>query len=509
MTVNATYSLASSCLSSYGANKYVSNGGKKTEKSISLLDQVIQNLSSKSNGFPILIVSDTIESFLKTIFEKYTEITDKISEKKEVNGINFSVSKSELTLNKFYDLHKHLEEELSKSRKNEEKIIELSAQMKRCLSNVNTCQLNIRDSLFETRKDILETNEFIQNLQLKANELKDLKNNLPGKIHLDASTLIQLNDLIDSQIQTIDQIFPRILESHLKGQSTLMALAESQIPALLRTRSMAAGLEAEWLVELGVLRLKSDSMNDNETSGNKSTKSTLTEMKSELAQRFQNQIKESELSPFGKKIISELNEKSMLDIFIDSVNRRYTAPNTFDRNDSVYLTAKDLEHITNYILYQKGPGHLYKKADFFFIETSDGKRVSNLIPYTDIHAVVNETRFTLDFYLLFLLSRNLDKFKFDSMNAWFKEIMEKYLSDRESELKKYGIKSYFSALAIGADSKKINQVKIAIEDAKMVLRLLGERINSSVLNDFNGKLLTLSGWTGRTFAPTEFFIHSP
>lgn len=505
MAVNASYSFASSCLSSYGANKYVSNEAIGNAKPISLLDQVIQNLSSNSNGFPILIVSDTIDSFLETIFEKYTEITDKISEKKELNGINFSVSTAESTINKFYDLHRNLEVELSKSKKNEEKIKELSAQMKRCLSNVSICQSNIRDSLIETRKDILETNEFIQNLQLKANELKDLKNNLPGRIHLDASTLSQLNDLIDSQIQTIDQIFPRILESHLKGQSTLMALAESQIPALLKTKSMAAGLEAERLVELGVLRLKSDSMNDNEISGNKSTKSTLIEMKSELAQRFQNQIKESEVSPFGKKIISELNEKSILDVFIDAVNRRNTAPNTFDRSEDVYLTAKDLELITNHILYQKGPGHLYKRADFFVIETSDGKRVASLIPHVDI----GTKRFTLDFYLLFLFSRNLDKFKFDSMNAWFKEIMEKYLSDRESELKKYGIKSYFSALAVGADAKKINQVKIEIKDAKMVLRLLGETIDSSVLNYFNGKLLTLSGWTDRKFAPTEFFIHSP
>lgn len=505
MAVNASYSFASSCLSSYGANNYLNNDGKKTEKPFSLLDQVIQNLSSNSNGFPILIVSDTIDSFLETIFEKYTEITDKISEKKELNGINFSVSTAESTINKFYDLHRNLEVELSKSKKNEEKIKELSAQMKRCLSNVSICQSNIRDSLIETRKDILETNEFIQNLQLKANELKELKNNLPGKIHLDASTLSRLTDLIDSQIQTIDQIFPRILESHLKGQSTLMALAESQIPALLKTKSMAAGLQAEWLVELGVLRLKSDSTNESETSGNKSTKSTLIEMKSELAQRFQNQIKESELSPFGKKIISELNEKSILDVFIDAVNRRNTAPNTFDRSENVYLTAKDLELITNHILYQKGPGHLYKRADFLVLKKRIGHYVSTLIPYEDI----GSKRFSLDYYLLFLLSRNLNKFKFDSMNAWFKEVMEKYLSDKESEIKKYGIRGFFSAITIGAEGKKINQIKTEIRDAEIILRVLNKTIHSSDLNDLNGEVLTLSGWGKRQFAPTEFFIHSP
>ncbi|MBN8537141.1 MAG: hypothetical protein J0M15_08805 [Deltaproteobacteria bacterium] len=502
MTVNASHSLASSCLSSYGANNYESNYANKTEEPISLLNQVIQNLSSNSNGFPILIVSETIESFLKTIFEKYNEMTDKISEKKELNGISFSVSKAELTINTFYNLHRNLETELAKTRRNEEKIKDLSDQMKKCLANISICQSNIKDSMIETKKDILETNEFIQNLQLKANELKDLKNWLPESIRLDELVMTPLLELIDTYIQNIENIFPHILESHLKAQSTLMAMAESQIPSLLKTKSMAAGLEAEWLVELGALRLKRDSTNDNETSGKKST---LIEMKSELAQRFERQIKESELSPFGRQIISDLNNKRLVDVFIDAVNRRQSDQNTFDRSESVYLTAKDLEQITFRMLYQKGPGRLFERENFLLFKRTNGHWVSDLVPYVDI----GTKRFSLDFYLLFLLSRNLNKFNFDSMNAWFKEIMEKYLYDRESEIKKYGIKTFFSGLAIGAEAKNINQIKTAIRDSKIILEILSKPIHSTVLNELKGEALILTGWDTRKLTPTEFFIHSP
>lgn len=502
MTANVSYSLASSCLSSYGANNYESNYANKAEKPISLLDQVIHNLSSNSNGFPILIVSDTIESFLKTVFEKYNAMTDKISEKKKLNGISFSVSKAELTINTFLNLHRNLESELSKAKKNEEKIKDISDQMKKCLANVSICQSNIKDSMIETKKDILETNEFIQNLQLKANELKDLKNWLPERIHLGELVITQLMELIDAHIQNIENIFPHILESHLKAQSTLMAIAESQIPSLLKTKSMAAGLEAEWLVELGALRLKRDSTNDNETSG---SKSILNETKSELAQRFERQIKESELSPFGRQIISDLNNKRLVDVFIDAVNRRQSDQNTIDRSESVYLTAKDLEQITIQMLYQKGPGRLFERENFLVLRRTNGNRVTALVPYVDIEF----KRFSLDFYLLFLLSRNLNKFNFDSMNAWFKEIMEKYLYDRESEIKKYGIKTFFSAVAIGAEAKNINQIKTAIRDAKIILKMLSKHIDSSELNGLKGEALTLTGWDTRKLTPTEFFIHSP
>lgn len=502
MTVNASHSLASSCLSSYGANNYESNYANKAEKPISLLDQVTQNLSSNSNGFPILIVSETIEKFLNTIFEKYTEITDKISEKKELNGIKFSSSTAELTIDAFYNLHRNLESELSKTKRNEEKIKDLSDQMKKCLANISICQSNIKESMIETNKDILETNEFIQNLQLKANELKDLKNLLPERIHLDDLVMTQLMELIDTHIQNIENIFPRILESHLKAQSTLMAIAESQIPSLLKTKSMAAGLEAEWLVELGALRLKRDFTNENETSG---SKSILIEMKSELAQRFERQIKESELSPFGRQIISDLNNKRLVDVFIDAVNRRQSDQNTIDRSESVYLTAKDLEQITIQMLYQKGPGRLFERENFLVFGRTNGNRTV-LVPYVEI----GNKRFSLDFNLLFLLSRNLNKFNFDSMNAWFKEIMEKYLYDRESEIKKYGIKTFFSGLAIGAEAKNINQIKTAIRDSKLILKMLSEPINSSILNELKPlEALTLAGWGSRKLTPTEFFIHSP
>lgn len=119
---------------------------KSNFKAISLIDQVINNLNTPKNNFPLLVVTDSLKSYLEPVLKNYALITDKIEEKSRLNNLQLTVTTTEKTLQTFYDLLKNINNELEKSKRNEEKIKSLSLQMKSCLRNISTCQLNIREA---------------------------------------------------------------------------------------------------------------------------------------------------------------------------------------------------------------------------------------------------------------------------------------------------------------------------------------------------------------------------
>ncbi|MBN8537138.1 MAG: hypothetical protein J0M15_08790 [Deltaproteobacteria bacterium] len=447
---------------------------KSNFKAISLIDQVINNLNIHKNNFPLLVVTDSLKSYLEPVLKKYALITDKIEEKSRLNNLQLAVTTTEKTLQTFYDLLKHINNELEKSKRNEEKIKSLSVQMKSCLRNISTCQLNIRDALQESNSDMNDAKEYLEELKGKVSELKEFKLHLENSRELSDSInenmRLSLLDLIATQIQMVEITLPQIVNAHLTAQSSLMTIAELQMPSLLKTKVQAAEAEARGAYGIGALQIYKN-QDDSFSLKDRPKEDRLTKHQglvikthelptSELSQKFRHMIDQSELSQLGTKLLKSLETKSFKDVFWETLDLRKKSLKTGPTFQVDSLTPKDIEQIILSVLYNHPESFFSRLRTISYGE-------SRYNTWVDFPTDLYDMKFIPQIYGLFL--KGITTEKFQAYESWLKDIIQTYRNEKELELKRYGLSRFFP---LAEKRNEILLLKKQISTAKKILRFL-------------------------------------
>lgn len=450
---------------------------------ISLIDQVINNLNTHKNNFPLLVVTDSLKSYLEPVLKKYALITDKIEEKSRLNNLQLTVTTTEKTLQTFYDILKHINVELEKSKRNEEKIKSLSQQMKLCLKNISTCQLNIRDALQESNSDMNDAKEYLEELKGKVSELKEFKLHLENSRELSDSInenmRLSLLDLIATQIQMVEITLPQIVNAHLIAQSSLMTIAELQMPSLLKTKVQAAEAEARGAYGIGALQiynnqddsfsLKDRPKEDRPIKHQRPVTKTHELPTSELSQKFRQLIDQSELSLLGTRLLKSLETKNFEGLFFETLVRREESLKTDPTFQVDSLTPKDIEQIILFVLYNNHPGEFLSDEVRSLEYVDFGGRIRNVQKSTFSKVLIPKL------YGLFL--KGITPEKYQAYESWLKDIMQTYCNEKELELKSYGINRFFTLFALAEKRKDILLLKTQISAAKTLLSYLNHSID--------------------------------
>lgn len=451
---------------------------------ISLIDQVITNLNTHNNNFPLLVVTDSLKSYLEPVLKKYALITDKIEEKSRLNDLQLSVTTTEKTLQTFYDLLKHINNELEKSKRNEEKIKSLSLQMKFCLRNISTCQLNIREALQESNSDMNDAKEYLEELKGKVSELKEFKLHLENSRELSNSLnenmRLSLLDLITTQIQMVEITLPQIVNAHLTAQSSLMTIAELQMPSLLKTKVQAAEAEARGAYGIGALQIYKN-QDDSVSLKDRQKEDRLTKHQglvikthelptSELSQKFRHMIDQSELSLLGTRLLKSLETKNFEEVFFETLVRREESLKTDPTFQVDSLTPKDIEQIILFVLNNH-------PESFFSGQVKALEYVEFGVSTTIVQTTSNgySQVFIPKLYGLFL--KGITPEKYQAYESWLKDIMQTYGNEKELELKSYGINRFFTLFALAEKRNEILLLKKQILAAKKILSYLNGSFN--------------------------------
>jgi hypothetical protein len=298
-----------SCLNVY-SNSYQSNVA--IEEKLKLINDIEKRLQADPHGFPLHIVSDTIEKHLVEISEKYELILGKIGQDSDINAIQFATMTTETALKTFANLNRDLAAEMKKAKVDETKVKNLAEKMKTCLGNLSQCSINIREAVEEARTDMNSAKELLSELREKADEFASAIPELK-KSNLFSDDVVQLlADTLQDQQNLLGSSYARTIEAHLDNQQALVNLANVQIPSILQARTQAAHLQAAGVKGLNALSLAKQRQHIVEKRSDvKSATLDLNRtkrIKESDDPSFQEKINESKITDLGQEVITLLDK---------------------------------------------------------------------------------------------------------------------------------------------------------------------------------------------------------
>ncbi|MBL7544060.1 MAG: hypothetical protein JNL11_09595 [Bdellovibrionaceae bacterium] len=296
-----------------------------------LVDHIVKNLQENPNGFPALIISESLQEYLQPIIEKYQKVMERATESNAINPIKTMVSSTETALTRFYELSSKINKELDRSTKNRRKILELSEDLRSCFSNLMLCRTNIKDQLPVVRSEIERDQAILDNIKSIVDELNRFKAELPSLTDIPQMFHNELKNAIDSQTYLLEHSLRLVLQSHIEVQTQLLNLAQAQIPLLVRVQSDAANLESAGAKDIGALEL---------LSGRKSNKTVVPE---QTLTDFSKRLESSQRTQWGGDFIRMASDGYSIRQLFDTLNT--------DRNyKGVYLSLKDVQEIAEIYL---------------------------------------------------------------------------------------------------------------------------------------------------------------
>lgn len=289
------------------------------------LELIMTNLGQNPNGYPMLIVSDSLNEHFLEIKKRYKRVIDIISTQGSNNAMVFSVQTTTAALETFQNLNKKLLNELEKSKLNRLEIDNLGKDMKTCLIKLDQCNVNLRLALKHVEDHITLGKNLLEDLSKKTIELSDIIPQLRYYHLFDDTVLKDIELLVEQQKQLIANSFSKIVSDSIVAQQSLRETATRyaslQIPW---AKNQAALLESkEGAPIMGALSLEESKensyANDFANSGDHSfaiekRNSPLNDEETNLskgAARFHEKIKSSELSSLGETLLKKLIRKEI------------------------------------------------------------------------------------------------------------------------------------------------------------------------------------------------------
>ncbi|MBL7544063.1 MAG: hypothetical protein JNL11_09610 [Bdellovibrionaceae bacterium] len=437
------------------ANNYLCsqfyNSNVNSQKSISLVDTIKKDLRENPNSFPAWVISEQLEKFLSETTSHFSRITAKIEERDQINLLDTSVKSGEAALASFYRIHKSLSAELNNAKNsansNKKKINELADNLKSCLNTMESCRINLKQAVVDAHTELSQLNEFLANLQHKAEILNQFALQLPQLHEVPASLVPEITSLIESQLQILSAGLPRMIQSHIENQKNLISLAHTIIPGIVRANSEAAFLEASGAFNVGAISGLGRLTNPEITNRGSSEKAQVRQIHSRMnlpaqARKFEELASQSEPTPFGDSILTQAASKGI---------KIYPILSEANIAENSRISMADLKAITEALLANRAFVNDYDNFHSAYkLEGIQEIHPNGSLPIVQIgylHLNLHEVVFNLN--LLPFLLKEFNAEKFSLYTNWLNSQLVNLKKDLDAEIKK-NVLTRWTPLYIGA-----------------------------------------------------------